>query len=246
MFPDEALEASGYNYVSVTEANEVSTHLYFQKTYQGATDKTSPNQDAVLDIFEFPILFDDLSHMPLQGGWREPSTEEPKGSMLYHSVQVVKKMSKFGGIVVVLSHPTDEWEGYSAIDKLEWQEGLFEHTLDYSAGVTFSDIGDFARGRNQVHLDISPPYLFTVQSLARTVRIRMNPAMPVKGLTLEIPRSWNFVSATPALAMELRPSLVVHNDQHQILVIEHLTEDVDIVFYSPDNQWYSSLSYLYV
>ena len=72
MFTDESLEATGYRYVSVVEANEVTTHLYFQKKYQGTDlrgrdSNPSPNADAELDLFEFPILFDDLSAKPLKG-----------------------------------------------------------------------------------------------------------------------------------------------------------------------------------
>ena len=42
---DEALEATGFKYVSVTEANEVTSHLYFQKNYQG-TNLTGSNTAA--------------------------------------------------------------------------------------------------------------------------------------------------------------------------------------------------------
>ena len=98
---DEGAEATGFKYVSVTEANEISTHLYFQKTFQGANNNPSVEEDAELDVFEFPIIFDDLSHLALKGGWQEPNSELPLGSMLYHSVKVAEKLAKFGAVVMV-------------------------------------------------------------------------------------------------------------------------------------------------
>ena len=243
MFTDESLEATGYRYVSVVEANEVTTHLYFQKKYQGTDlrgrdSNPSPNADAELDLFEFPILFDDLSARPLKGGWEEPSAEEPEGSMLYRSVQLADKMSMFGGIVVVLSHPTDEWSAtdersaYLAIAKLKWQEGLFDRTQNagrrrtgsvgssYSTSATFSEMGDFVWGRNAVELDI------TTYDAQRTLHIQMDATMPIKGLTLEIPNLWNLVKFQ-SIAMEVRPS---GTTEHKILVIEHLIEDANVIF----------------
>ena len=123
----------------------------------GENNNPSVNEDAELDVFEFPVLFDDLSYMPLTGEWAAPSDDRPQGSMLYHTVNVAHKVAKFGGIAVVLTHPTDEKipVGYSGIDKIEWQEAFIRHTSNYSDVLTFSEMGDFARGRNEVQVDIT-------------------------------------------------------------------------------------------
>merc|ERR1712166_497321 len=223
---DEALEATGYHYVSVVEANEVLSHQYFQKTYQASINNPYPNKGAELDVFEFPILFDDISGRPLKGGWEEPNAQQPDGSMLYHTVNVAEKISKFGGIAMLLVYPTDESTAYTATDKIEWIEEFVARTQNYSTVVTFTEMGDFARGRNAVQIDITHDRYDNANR--HVVHLNMDPSKPVKGLTLEVPVSW-IMTPQDGITIIDEMGILIANEW-RLVRIENLTEDVDITF----------------
>ena len=181
---NEALQATGYRYSSVMEANEVNTMLYYQQTHGYLEESLDFNRIAELpDVFELPIQFDDFSYFPL----RASAKEELIGgtNMSGHTWVVSGRMAKFGAIVVVLSHPTDEATEvtfdnlpYTGIDKLEWEIELVERIRDYSSFMTMTQIGDFIRARNFVEVD------FVIQG---DLQIKLQVLHGIRGLTLEIP-----------------------------------------------------------
>ena len=159
--------------------------LYYQQTHGYLEESLDFNQISELpDVFEMPIQFDDFSYYPLRASYKE---EEIGGTnMSGHTWVVSGRMAKFGAIVMVLSHPTDEATEvtfdnlpYTGIDKLEWEIELVERIRDYSSFMTMTQMGDFVRARNYVEVD------FVIQQ--SNLLIKIDVLHEIRGLTLEVP-----------------------------------------------------------
>ena len=192
---NEALEATGFRYSTVMEANEVQTMLYYQKTYGIYEESLDVNQAAEIDVFELPIQFDDISSFPMRPSAKEVEIGAPV-SYADHSYEVSARMAKFGGIVVVLSHPTDETDvvddlPYTGPDKLEWELELADRVRDYTGFYSMTQIGDFIRSRNSVEVDYAEN--------GGTVQIRVVVSIAISGLTLEVPTTFGCSTSSSAL-----------------------------------------------
>ena len=189
---NEALQTTGYRYSSVMEANEVNTMLYYQQTHGYLEESLDFDKISELpDVFELPIQFDDFSYFPLRASAKEELINGT--NMSGHTWVVSGRMAKFGAIVIVLSHPTDEATEvtfdnlpYTGIDKLEWEIELVERIRDYSSFMTMTQIGDFIRARNYMEVD------FVIQG---DLEIQMNVTYGIRGLTLEIPIRFSCASS---------------------------------------------------
>ena len=182
---NEALQATGLRYSSIMEANEVNSMLYYQQTHGYLEESLEFDKISELpDVFELPIQFDDFSYYPLRASYKEELFGGT--NMSGHTWVVSGRMAKFGAIVMVLSHPTDEATettfdklSYTGIDKLEWEVELAERIRGYSSFMTMTQMGDFVRARNYIDVD------FVL--LAGDLLIKIEVIHEIRGLTLEVP-----------------------------------------------------------
>jgi hypothetical protein len=102
----EALVATGFRYSSTATANNSLTHLPYQLNYDRLTDSE-------VDIFEFPVTIED--------------EELPKlGDRLPEALEVARRISRYGGSMVVLIHP-------NILDhKLAFEKGFVEGVRPYA------------------------------------------------------------------------------------------------------------------
>ncbi|MBI4000260.1 MAG: hypothetical protein HY348_00550 [Nitrospira defluvii] len=158
----QALLATGFRYSSTATANNSLTHLPYQLTYDRLTESE-------VDIFEFPVTIED--------------EELPKmGDRLPQALEVARKISRYGGSVVVLIHP-------NILDhKLAFEKGFVEGVRPYA---WFGSVGEFGRwwaARNQVEIDVARD--------AATMRVMVTAPKPVAGLTIEVPEGWKFTPSS--------------------------------------------------
>lgn len=213
---NEALEATGYKYSSINEANMVISHLPFQLFY-GMQDTNDVN------VYEFPISLDDLSGPPMNDDYTPPNATLPLGSMLYLGVDTAKKTSRFGGICPILIHPAagnGDWE-----TKLAW-ESAFIDRVRAQASTYFPSIGDFGKfwaARDKVGVD----YIIS----GNTATVTVNAPDHVEGLTLRVPTSWTYVSSVPSIPVTFN-ALVTHHPDAPVAtaVISSLDGVVQLTF----------------
>lgn len=171
----QALLATGYRFSSTATANNSLTHLPYQLNYDRLTDSE-------VELFEFPVTIED--------------EELPKmGDRLPEALEVARRISRYGGSVVVLIHP-------NILDhKLSFEKGFVEGVRPYA---WFGSVGEFGRwwaARNRVQLDVVPG------SKAMTVRLTAPDA--VRGLALDVPASWKLdPSGSSVKGIEQRGAVV--------------------------------------
>lgn len=154
----EMLQASGYDFSSSITANEVLTHLPFRLMHSRAFD-------AEVDVFEFPITFED-EQWTLEDNFAEV-------------LSVARKIGRHGGLVNVLIH-TEETG-----DKLAFQRDLVEALREEAHFSGVSQFGDWWVARDSVLLDL-------VQSTPQLRQLQVTSARPLTGLTLELPETWRY------------------------------------------------------
>ncbi|HNA85562.1 MAG TPA: hypothetical protein PLB04_08345 [Nitrospira sp.] len=152
----QALLATGYRYSSTATANNSLTHLPYQLNYDRLTDSE-------VEIFEFPVTIEDEA-LPKMG------------DRLPQALEVAKRISRYGGSVVVLIHP-------NVLDhKLAFEKGFVEDVRPYA---WFGSVGEFGRwwaARNRVEVDVVRD--------AAAMRVTLNVPVSLAGLTLEVPAGW--------------------------------------------------------
>jgi len=152
----QALLATGYRYSSTATANNSLTHLPYQLNYDRLTDSE-------VEIFEFPVTIEDEA-LPKMG------------DRLPQALEVAKRISRYGGSVVVLIHP-------NVLDhKLAFEKGFVEGVRTYA---WFGSVGEFGRwwaARNRVEVDVVRD--------AAAMRVTLNVPVSLAGLTLEVPAGW--------------------------------------------------------
>jgi hypothetical protein len=159
----QALKATGFLYTSTITANKSLTHLPFQLTY---------NRDfwAEVDVYEFPITVED-EHLPRMG------------DRLPQAVELARKISRSGGIFVVLIHP--DVLGH----KFEFEKGFIEAVKDYAWFGSVSDFGAWWAARDKVEVDVSSDPRQAIVTLEIPDRLR--------GLTLQIPAGFRIAEIQP-------------------------------------------------
>ncbi|MBS0169636.1 MAG: hypothetical protein JSR62_04725 [Nitrospira sp.] len=161
----QALLATGYRYSSTATANNSLTHLPYQLNYDRLIDSE-------VEVFEFPVTIEDEA-LPKMG------------DRLPQALDVAKRISRYGGSVVVLIHP-------NILDhKLAFEKGFVEGVRPYA---WFGSVGEFGRwwaARNRVELD--------VVHTSTDMRVTVTAPDPVTGLTIELPNGWEFARAGSSL-----------------------------------------------
>ena len=161
----QALLATGYRYSSTATANNSLTHLPYQLNYDRLTDSE-------VEIFEFPVTIEDEA-LPKMG------------DRLPQALEVAKRISRYGGSVVVLIHP-------NILDhKLAFEKGFVEGVRPYA---WFGSVGEFGRwwaARNRVEVDVARD--------PTAMRVTLEVPASVAGLTLEIPEGWEIARSGSAV-----------------------------------------------
>lgn len=157
----QALLATGYRYSSTATANNSLTHLPYQLNYDRLTDSE-------VEVFEFPVTIEDEA-LPKMG------------DRLPQALEVAKRISRYGGSVVVLIHP-------NILDhKLAFEKGFVEGVRPYA---WFGSVGEFGRwwaARNRVEVDVTRD--------PKSLRVTLKVPTSVAGLTIEMPEGWEIARA---------------------------------------------------
>lgn len=171
----QALLAAGYRFSSTATANNSLTHLPYQLNYDRLTDSE-------VELFEFPVTIED--------------EELPKmGDRLPEALEVARRISRYGGSVVVLIHP-------NILDhKLSFEKGFVQGVQPYA---WFGSVGEFGRwwaARNRVQLDVVPG--------PKALTVRLTAPDAVSGLALDVPAGWKLdPSGSSVKGIEQRGAVV--------------------------------------
>ena len=186
----QALLATGYRYSSTATANNSLTHLPYQLNYDRLIDSE-------VEVFEFPVTIEDEA-LPKMG------------DRLPQALEVAKRISRYGGSVVVLIHP-------NILDhKLAFEKGFVEGVRPYA---WFGSVGEFGRwwaARNRVEVDVARD--------ATAMRVTLKVPVSVAGLTLEIPEGW---------AMAHSASSLPKVEQHGTMVTFPALQGTHTVLFTP-------------
>lgn len=149
----QSLESSGYRYSSTVAANDVMTHLPYRQAY----DRLYGAETA---IFEFPVTVEDEKDPPMDGRVDE-------------AVELAERLSRYGGLFVVLIHPnvTDE--------KLRFLREFTSRLRDRAWWGTLAEFGEWWTARDLVEADIV--------SRDGVRYARLSSSSPVLGLGLRLP-----------------------------------------------------------
>lgn len=152
----QALLATGFRYSSTATANNSLTHLPYQLNYDRLTDSE-------VEVFEFPVTIEDEA-LPKMG------------DRLPQALEVAKRISRYGGSVVVLIHP-------NILDhKLVFEKGFVEGVRSYAWFGSMGEFGQWWARRNRVEVDVARD--------STGMRVTLKVPVAVAGLTLEVPAGW--------------------------------------------------------
>jgi hypothetical protein len=186
----QSLVATGYRFSSSVTANDSLTHLPFQLTYGRSVRAETP-------IFEFPITIEDQAPPLL-------------GARLSLAIDLVHRLSAYGGSVVILIHPNILGH------KLAFEEGFVAAVKGAAWFGSVSDFGDWWAARNQVEVDVS--------RTGTKVVVQLHAPQRIDGLTLRVPATWAIRSTTPQ-------TVVVATGQGAV-VLGPLQDQITLVFQS--------------
>lgn len=160
----QSLESAGYRFSSAVAANDVMTHLPFRLNF----DRLYRSQTAV---FEFPITVEDEKDPPMDGRVEE-------------AVELAGKISRYGGLFVVLIHPN------VTAEKLRFLKEFSERMRDRAWWGTLRDFGEWWSARDGVEADV-------VRTDGRRV-LRLTSSAPVEGFGLRLPEGASIPAAREA------------------------------------------------
>lgn len=159
----QAMEATGYRFSSTATANTAMTHLPFRLTYGRETTAQSA-------IYEFPITIED-EHKPRLG------------DRLPQALAVADRLSRYGGLYVVLIHP-------NILDhKLDFQKRLVAALKDRAWFGSLRDFGNWWVARDQM--------TWHVERNGTRRTLLLDAPQPVNDLPLQLPKHYRLVKTTP-------------------------------------------------
>ena len=172
----QALDATGYRFSSSAAANNSLTHLPFRLTYGRETTAQSA-------IYEFPVTIEDEAMPRL-------------GDRLPQALEVADRLSRYGGLMMVLIH-TDVTD-----HKLDFERKLVAALRPRAWFGTLREFGDFWAARDKVAVD--------VERLGKQIRLVLAAPQRVVGLALRVPAGYRVASVEPGgLAFTQTDELVV-------------------------------------
>lgn len=153
----QAMEAAGYEYGSDLTAANALTELPYQVMY-------NRGYDTEIDIFEFPITIEDE---------KLPRMDERIGEAL----EVARKMSRYGGAMVVLIHP-------NVLDyKLKFESMLIDSLSNKAWFGTIGEFGHWWKARNKI--------TWNVTNDGQNKVVTVYAPMEVSDVSFSIPKGWN-------------------------------------------------------
>lgn len=189
----QALEATGYRYSSSVTANNSLTHLPFRLTYGRELTAQST-------IYEFPITIEDEA--------------EPRlGDRLPQALEVADRLSRYGGLFVVLIHPniTDH--------KLDFEQRLVAALRQRAWFGTLREFGKFWTARDRVKVDVMPQ--------GKQLQVTLSVPEKISGLALHLPTGNRVVAAQPS-------GLKFTQDGDQV-VFDELSGSIQLILESSGN-----------
>ncbi|KAK6078358.1 polysaccharide deacetylase [Seiridium cupressi] len=171
--------ANGFIGGSSCAGNSHLTHLPFQVGHN-----REPFQE--LPYYEFPLQWSD-------GDGNMSSADFP-GSDFSNQVTAIKKMARYGGHYNILIHPSD-----AIFDKIQIQRALHDAVRPFAVYFNQTGIANWWTNRDRAFVDITAA---SSSSVSMTVRFDG----PAEGLTLNVPKSYVFKSATGSLSVCQQPS----------------------------------------
>ncbi|MCW5797066.1 MAG: hypothetical protein KIT40_01080 [Nitrospira sp.] len=188
----QALLATGYRYSSTATANNSLTHLPYQLNYDRLIDSE-------VEVFEFPVTIEDEA-LPKMG------------DRLPQALEVAKRISRYGGSVVVLIHP-------NILDhKLAFEKGFVEGVRPYAWFGSVREFGRWWAARNRVEVDVARD--------PTAMRVTLKVPVSVAGLTLEVPAGWEVARSGNSLRGV---------EQHGTMVTFPELQGVHTVFFTPSS-----------
>ncbi len=184
----QALLATGFQYSSSVTANDSSTHLPFQVNYNRGTTSELP-------IYEFPVTVEDQADPPML-------------HRLPEAVAIAKKISRYGGIFVILIHPDVTGQ------KLEFEQGFVKALGSDAWYGTVSEFGAWWAARDKVGIDVVTHADSEIVSISAPVAI--------SGLSLKLPAGLTYVSSEPADLKVMQ--------QGQEVIIDHVMGQAKLFF----------------
>lgn len=153
----QSMQATGYRYSSSMSSGLALSHLPFQLNFDRSTS-------GEVNVYEFPITIEDEMSRPMTG-------------RLDAALQVMAKLQRYGGMMVVLIHPN------VLEDKLQFLEGLLARTRqsDIWTG-TLREFGHWWTVRDQVQLD--------VQAVRGGYVADIGIPTDATGISLQLPTGW--------------------------------------------------------
>ena len=160
----QSLESAGYRYSSAVAANDVMTHLPFRLNH----DRLYRSETAV---YEFPITVEDEKEPPMDG-------------RVDAAVELAGKISRYGGLFVILIHPN------VTAEKLRFLKAFSERMREKAWWGTLREFGDWWTARDGVEADV-------VRSGDRRI-LRLSSPLPVRGLGIRLPEGFRIAAAPGA------------------------------------------------
>ena len=160
----QALQSAGYRFSSSVAANDVMTHLPFRLNY----NRLYRSETAV---YEFPITVEDEKNPPMDGRVEE-------------AVELAGKISRYGGLFVILIHPN------VTAEKLRFLKEFSERMRNRAWWGTLREFGEWWSARDGVEADV-------VRADGRRI-LRLSSSSPVEGFGLRLPEGTSIPAARGA------------------------------------------------
>lgn len=171
----QLLQATGYKYSSSVTANVSMTHLPYRLNYDR-------DIDSEVDVYEFPITVEDEIPPEL-------------GDRMAEAIELAEKISRYGGIYVVLIHP--DILGH----KFRFQKGLTQAVKEIAWTGSLAEFGDWWSARDRAEIDVT--------GTDEGYLVKLVLPEPIQGLTLEIPDNLEFVNSDPDYPVEQEGNRII-------------------------------------
>ncbi len=155
----QALQATGYRYSSSVTANTAMTHLPFRLTWGRETTAQTP-------IYEFPITVED--ELPPRLGDRLPQ-----------ALALAERLSRYGGLYVVLIHPNILGH------KLDFQKRLVAALKNQAWFGSLREFGDWWSARDKI--------IWKVEAEGSHRRVILDLPQAVAVLPLQLPPNYRWI-----------------------------------------------------
>ncbi|KAF7444281.1 hypothetical protein A1F99_108340 [Pyrenophora tritici-repentis] len=187
---------------SSCSGNSHLTHLPFQVTHNRESFQELP-------YYEFPLQWSD-------GDGNMSSADFP-GSDFSNQIKDIKNMARYGGHYNILIHPSD-----AVFDKIQIQRALHDTVRPFAVFFNQTGIANWWTNRDRAVVDITAA---DNSSVAMTVRLDG----ATEGLTLQVPRTYAFKSATGSLSVCQQLS---HDESTNAVVLRNTAKGVYTLFFT--------------